>query len=146
MDFEALVMHYLTAQGLFLAPQFSVSDSGGEWSCPDFVALDFRAHEVQVVEVTAAYDVGGLIEKIQDPETQWFRRLIPQLIALGIPVSGWNNIVRVFVRKDRHESIKAKVSNSREVRIGSLEDIAFPWRWPWDQWKAQQIIPTDTAR
>lgn len=146
MDFEALVMHYLAAQGLFLMPQFAVSDGGGEWSCPDFVALDFRAHEVQVVEVTTAYDVSGLVEKIQNRETQWFQRLTPQLIALGIPVSDWNNIVRVFVRKDRHGSINAKVSNSRDVRIETLEDIAFPWKWPWGQWKAQQIIPPDTAR
>lgn len=146
MDFEALVMHYLTAQGIFLAPQFSVADGGCEWSCPDFVALDFRAQEVQVVEVTTARNVCGLIKKIQNREAQWFTRLIPQLIALGIPISGWNNIVRVFVRKDRYESIKAKFSGAQDVRIETLEDIAFSWKWPWDQWKAQQVIPPDAAR
>jgi len=70
MDFEAVVMHYLAAQGLFLSPQFIIRDGAGEWSCPDFVALDFSRHQVQVVEVTTAYDVSGLIKKIQDKEKQ----------------------------------------------------------------------------
>jgi hypothetical protein len=146
VDFEALVMHYLTAQGLFLAPQFSVSDHVGEWSCPDFVALDFRQHEIQVVEVTTAYDISGLIKKIYHRDTQWFGRLTPQLISLGVPVSGWKNIVRAFVRKDRYEHMAAKLSSNPDVRIEALEDIAFSWKWPWDQWKAQPIIPPDATR
>ncbi|MEJ7138783.1 hypothetical protein [Amphibiibacter pelophylacis] len=137
MDFESLVMDYLSAQGLFLAPQFSLRDGGREWSCPDFVALDFRACEIQVVEVTTAYNVRGLIEKIQKREDQWFLRLRPQLLSLGIPVHNWKSVVRAFVRRERAEYVKSKILNADDVKIEIIEDIAIPWSWPWDQWKAQ---------
>lgn len=136
MDFESLVMNYLTAQGLFLSPQFSVRDGDGEWSCPDFVALDFRVHEIQVVEVTTAYKVAGLVKKIQNREEQWFRRLRPQLVALGIPVSGWRNVVRIFVRRDRCDYMNSKFASAADVKVEVLEDIAFAWRWPWDEWNS----------
>jgi hypothetical protein len=65
MDFEALVMNYLTGQSLFLSPQFSISDGGREWNCPNFVVLDFRRHEIQIVGVTIAYNITRLIENLQ---------------------------------------------------------------------------------
>lgn len=38
--FETLVMQYIARQShVFISPQYSIDD---EWSCPDFVALDFR--------------------------------------------------------------------------------------------------------
>jgi hypothetical protein len=70
MDFEAVLMHYLAAKGLFLSPQLSIRDGAGEWSCPDFVALDFLNREIQVVEITTAYDVKGLMEKLENGASQ----------------------------------------------------------------------------
>ena len=136
MDFEALVMYYLSSQGLFVSPQFSVRDGNGEWSCPDLVALDFRNHQVQVVEVTTAYDVSNLANKIQNRQEQWIRRLVPQLISQGVPVQTWSVVVRAFVRRDRIEFMKSRFVGSEDVMVEVLEDIAFSWTWPWDQWKA----------
>lgn len=141
MNFESLVMQYLASQGLFLSPQFSIRDNGQEWSCPDFVALDFRKQEIQVVEVTAASNISDLIKKIQNREEQWFRRLKPQLVALDIPVAEWQNIVRVFVRQDCYDHIKSKVENMPDVIVEVIEDIAFSWKWPWKQWQAQPGAP-----
>lgn len=70
MYFEALVMNYLTGQDLFLSPQFSIRDGGREWNCPNFVSLNFRRREIQIVGVTIAYNIIGLIEKIQNREEQ----------------------------------------------------------------------------
>ena len=141
MDFDSIVMHYLAAQGLLLSPQFSVHAAGGEWSCPDFVALDFAKREIQVVEITTAYNVGGLIEKIQNRQDQWFRLLTPQLIARGIPVYDWSTVVRAFVRRDRYSHVKSKFPDTPDVRLEVIEDITFPWTWPWDLWKAQLGAP-----
>jgi GAF domain-containing protein len=46
--YEQAVMWYVVSSGQrFICPQFSIpSDTGGEWSCPDFVALDFQAKTV----------------------------------------------------------------------------------------------------
>lgn len=134
MDFEAIVMYYLAAEGLFLSPQFSIRNGAGEWSCPDFVALDFPKHQVQVVEVTSAHDVSGLVKKIKDRDKQWFQRLRPQLVQRGAIDDSWRFILRAFVRKDRVEVVQSKFRDAQDVIIESIEDIAFPWKWPWDQW------------
>jgi hypothetical protein len=140
MDFELLVMNYLATQGLFLSPQFSIDN---EWSCPDFVALDFLKHEIHVVEVTTAWNITNLISKIQNREVQWFDKLKPQLIELGLPVKNWQNIVRVFVRQDRYDFIKSKFEKMSDVKIEKLEDIAFPWNWSWDYWKTKRRLPVN---
>ena len=60
---ETLIGTYLTRGGrVFIVPQYSIPpspDSKGEWSCPDFVALDFEREprEVVVVEVTTASNI-----------------------------------------------------------------------------------------
>lgn len=70
-------MHYLAAQGPILSPQLSIRDGKGEWSYPDFVALDHERRRVDVVKVTATYDVSGLIAKVKDRENHWICRLRP---------------------------------------------------------------------
>lgn len=97
MDFEAVVMQYLAAKGLFLSPQFSIRDGGREWSCPDFVALDFRQLEIQVIEVSAAYAIHRLVEKLRNCEEQWFKRLRPQLVALGVTDESWECVAYAYV-------------------------------------------------
>jgi|GEM_PF-1111551 len=134
MDFEAVVMHYLAAKGLFLSPQFSIRDSAGERSCPDFVALDFLNREIQVVEVTTAYEVKGLIEKLENREEQWFKRLRPQLIRMGVTDDSWKCVVCAYVRKERRDYIERKIQGANDVRVTAVEDIAFSWNWPWNSW------------
>jgi hypothetical protein len=135
MDFESVVMYYLAAQGLFLSPQFSIRGaSGGEWSCPDFVALDFSKHEVQVVEVTVASNVSGLLEKIQDRERQWFQYLRQQLVQRGVIDGSWKLIVRAFVRQDQLEKVRSKFLNAEDVKVEPIEQVTFSWKWPWHEW------------
>lgn len=141
MDCELTVMHYLAAQGLFLSPQFSIRDGGGEWSCPDFVALDFLAKEIQVVEVTSAWEVSALIGKIQRREEQWYKKLRQQLAADGVQLNGWGCVVRAFVRHERCEYLRKKLGNPSDVRIEAIEGIAFPWRWEWDQGRVRSVPP-----
>jgi hypothetical protein len=137
MDFESVVMYYLAAEGLFLSPQFSVKDSsGGEWSCPDFVALDFSKREVQVVEVTTAATVSGIVEKLEKREDQWFRHLRPQLARRGVVDESWKYLVRVFVRESNVEMIRQKLSDAEDVVVEPIEKIAFSWKWPWGKFPA----------
>ena len=126
-------MQYLTIQGLFVSSQFSLVGKGGEWTYSDFVALDFRAREIQFVKVSAAYDIGHLVEKVENRE-DLFRKLIPELTARGILVADWTPVVRVFIRQDRREFMSSKFGRCPDVRIEVLEDMAFPWHWPWNQW------------
>ena len=135
MDFEALVMQYLASQGLFLSPQFSVTGTDGkEWSCPDFVALDFAKRQVQIVEVTTAWDVSNLVKKVGNRDTQWFSLIRAQLLRRKIIDESWSLVVRVFVRKDRSSELTRHFGDARDVSVECLEDIAFSWKWPWNEW------------
>ncbi|MFH0823590.1 MAG: hypothetical protein V2B18_12620 [Pseudomonadota bacterium] len=133
MDFEAVVMHYPAAEGLFLSPQFSVKASGKEWSCPDLVALDFSKPQVQVVEVTTAADISGLLGKIAARENQWFNHLRPQLQNRGVIDDSWNFTMRAFVREDCLDKVLRKFHDAEDVRVEAIEHVAFPWRWPWSK-------------
>jgi hypothetical protein len=132
-------MTYLAREGLFLSPQFIVHEGSEEWSRPDFVAIDFNNKEIQIVEVSTAYNIKALMDKVGDSDNQWFKRLMPQLVKLGVisDVSEWTPIVRLFIRQDRKNYANDRVENAdmaKMVRIELLEDIAFSWQWPWEAW------------
>jgi hypothetical protein len=128
-------MHYLASQGLFLSPQFSVTGPDRkQWSSPDFVALDFARHQVQVVEVTTAWDVSGLVKKVEDRKNQWFALLRSQLLQRRVIDDSWTLAVCVFVRKERSSEFTKRFGNAQDVSVDSLEDIVFAWKWPWDEW------------
>lgn len=129
--FESLVTAYLTHKGdTFVCPQFPVNDENGNpWSCPDLVALNFPNKRIEIVEVTTAYDVSKLIEKVRKREGQWYGPLRQHLTKNKIADDTWGMVVRVFVRKDRlvsFDSVKAA-----DVSVEALEDRAFAWQWPW---------------
>jgi hypothetical protein len=64
--YEELVAEFFTRDPyVFINEQYSIKDSAGrEWSCPDFVALNFRDRIVSVVEVNTAYKAEGLLEMV----------------------------------------------------------------------------------
>jgi len=48
---EELVQSYITAnRAMLVSPQYEVSDEHGWNICPDFLAIDFRAHQIWFVE------------------------------------------------------------------------------------------------
>lgn len=132
MNVEPIVMHYLTAsERLFVSPQFVVrGPDGKEWSCPDFVALDFARRQVQIVEVTTASDISGLVEKVRLRQTQWIQFLKPDLVQRGAIDDSWEFLVRVFVRGDNVPVFTRKLGQADDVRVQAIEDVAFSWKWP----------------
>ncbi|MFT4927335.1 MAG: hypothetical protein ACI8WB_003441 [Phenylobacterium sp.] len=138
MEFEQIIMTYLAREGLFLSPQFIVLEKGKEWSRPDFIAINFKKKEIQVVEVTTAQDISRLMAKVADKNNQWFDKLIPQLKSSKVipneDDNGWTNVVRLFIREDCKQYAEKKVKGNDNVFIEILEDLAFSWKWPWDKW------------
>lgn len=133
MNVEPIIMHYLTAsERLFVSPQFVIrGPDGKEWSCPDFVALDFAGHQVQIVEVTTASDISGLVEKVRLRQTQWIQFLKPELVQRGAIDDSWEFAVRVFVRGDNVPIFTRKLGQADDVRVQAIEEVAFSWKWPW---------------
>ncbi|MEW6777038.1 MAG: hypothetical protein AB1405_12130 [Bdellovibrionota bacterium] len=133
--FEELVMQYLTKNGhahTFVCPQFSIkAESGKEWSCPDFVALDFKNRQVKVVEVTINSDPRKTLgKKLKQKDGQWINLLRKQLAPLGISEeSGWGFGVLAFVREEYVEAF----AGSDGISVVGIETIAVPWKWDWSE-------------
>lgn len=134
---EHLVATYLTQGGkVFIAPQYSIPGpgGGGEWSCPDFVALDFEKREVVVVEITVAANVGPIIEKINDRQKRWFEPLRQKLESDKIVDGTWEMRLLCFVRRSQLQKAKASFSAQTGVAFFAIEDATFGW----DYWTVRQ--------
>jgi hypothetical protein len=127
---EQVVEAFLVQGGkVFISPSYNI----GKLSCPDFVALDFSKREVVVAEVTTAYDIESLIQKVENRQEQWFVPLRAQLDADKI-AEGWKMRFLCFVRKDRLERAKRDFKGMPEVTFTTIEKSAFSWE-NWDRRK-----------
>ena len=134
MDYicEVAVMHFLTRRGdTFVCPQYPIKDaSGGEWSAPDFVALNFAERAIWIVEVSSAADVSGLKRKVINRDEQWILRTKDQLARLDAAVRDWPVVVKVFVR-EAHKSKFENLPGETKVLYQSLESVMCNWKWDW---------------
>ena len=131
---EQIVAMYLTRGGkVFIVPQYAIAVPGkkSDWSCPDFVALDFSRKEVVIVEVTTASDVGSITNKAKDRETQWFRPLRDQLRADEVVTDwtphGWTMRFLGFVRQASLQRARDLVSGHEGVSFEAIEAVTFAW-------------------
>ena len=135
---EADIATYLTADGqVFLAPQYQVAfdpelKEGG--SCPDFVALDFRAREILIVEVTTATDWRRtLLENVRQRQTRWYSPVRRRMQELGILDNSWKGIRFLgFVREENLEKVRAAFASEHDVTFYAIEKATFLWQY-WDQ-------------
>lgn len=129
--YEHLVLQYLTKDAhVFVSPQYSIrGDTGGEWSCPDFVALNFRDKIVSVVEVSSASDPQSLRARVASRDVQWINRLREQLERNRVVDATWKYYVGVFIRRDAELKFRAAIGTADNVVIHILEDLGAPWTW-----------------
>ena len=130
---EQVVATFLTRGGkVFIVPQYGIPSPGskGDWSCPDFVALDFEKREVVVVEVVSGADIGPITTKAKDREKQWFGPLRQKLEADGV-VSGWDIRFLGFVRQQNLETARAASVGQDRVAFAAIERATFSW----DYWE-----------
>ena len=131
--FEQIVLTYLTHTGdTFVCPQFPIRDEQGRpWSNPDFVALQFTTERkvVHIVEVSTAYDLSGLADRINNRHAQWIDKLKSHLTKLAAIDDTWSFVVQAFVRKERRADLERRITNNEGVSVQGLEDIAFQWKW-----------------
>jgi hypothetical protein len=99
-------MQYFVRDPLvFVSPQYSIRDASGKvWSCPDFVALNFRERIVSVVEVTTGYIADRLAEKVRDCQGYWLGPLKALLEKAKVVDATWQYRVDVFVRRSAVEA------------------------------------------
>lgn len=131
--YEQAVMWYVVSSGRrFICPQFSIpGDTGKEWSCPDFVALDVQAKIVYVVEVTISATGDDLVRKVQCRESQWFSRLKTFLSTQDPSFGSWQYRVAVFVRSEIVDAFDRKIGSPADVAVIPFEKALFSWRWHW---------------
>jgi len=130
--YEHLVLRYLTKDAhVFVVPQYSIrGDTGSEWSCPDFVALNFRDKAVSVVEVSSASDPHSLRGRVARRDVQWVERLREQLKRNRVVDDSWKQYrVEVFIRREAEQKFRSTIRSANDVVIHILEDLGAPWTW-----------------
>ncbi len=128
---KQLIAIYLTKDGkVFVAQSYSIPtpDLKGDWTCPDFVALDFERCTVLVVEVTTNANVNNLIRLVRDREKQWFQPLRAKLDADEI-ATGWPVKFLGFVRKHNLDEAKGTFAEADDVTFEAIEDATFQWEY-----------------
>jgi len=131
---EQLVSIYLTRGGkVFIAPQYSIPNpqSNAEWACPDFVALDFSAREVVVVEVATGANPAPIIKKVEDRTERWFDPLRARLIGDGVTDENWRLRFLGFVRCENLKAVQNAFASADDVTFMNIEDASFSWKY-WD--------------
>lgn len=126
---EALVGAYLSCNGeAFVCPQYQLwvgSVGGKPWSCPDFVALDFKRWEVVVVEVSAGASLGDLTSRVEERKARWFTPLRDRLVSEGVIDDRWTIRFLGFVRRDLVDQAN-RLAGDDDALFHPLEDVAFP--------------------
>ena len=122
--YEEAVLTYITSSPKrFINPQFNIewdkeSKTGG--SLPDFIVLDFEEKTIYIVEVTVAWNIDGLLKKVEDKNTRWIEPLKSKFANECF--KDWDYHVTLFLRDERVEYAKNK-TNRNEVTIISLKKI-----------------------
>lgn len=153
--YEEAVMWYVTAGGQrFVCPQFRVHASASKWDAyPDFVAVDFHAKTLYVIEVTIASNVSKIARRIASngPETKKF--LKENLKNDSVDFEDWAVKFRVFLRSTdactRFSKLLKelfKKSDVSEVELDvkplSIELVLKNWEWC-DRAAVQPVNPLD---
>jgi Holliday junction resolvase-like predicted endonuclease len=133
--YEEAVMHYLTANGAtFVVHQYSISQG---WACPDFIAIRPCDQIVCIVEVSTAWDLGDLAQRVKTRQVQWWDQLVPHLQQHGGISHSWDQRMAVFIRQDRVAWFQQAIGNAPNVSVIPLEPILAAWNWPPAVWTPQ---------
>lgn len=133
-EYELRVQHFLVENGVtFIAPQFELAyskelESGG--SKPDFVAIRPGQKECFIVEVSVSGNLGGLLDKVNAREKQWYRALRERLTRAGVIENSWSMAVLVFIREDQIEWFIKHLDGGEDVHVWPIEYVLQHWLWP----------------
>jgi hypothetical protein len=146
--FEQAVLAYLTGPPhRFVRPQFSLEYRGGVGgSVPDFVVLDFSDEIVYIIEVTAAYSIGRLIDRVRERQTRWYRPLLDQLVSSNQYFASWRPRTTIFVRADRKQDAMKALDGEGDVTVIVLDDIMRSWQWNWEKQLPVNPLDRDPAQ
>ena len=136
--YEDMVSEYLTANGLaFVCPQFRADRTPfGEASVaePDFVVIDFEKKDVAVVEVSAAYNLDVLFQKIRNRHQRWYEPIHHKLLSTNTIRPDWPEVrAIIFIRREWVANggngwAEDQIPDDDVTFVG-LEDVAFGYSW-----------------
>jgi len=134
---EEAVLEYLTHEGdVFVCPQYRAE--GGN---PDFVAMNFTKHQIEVVEVSGAQNLDKLATKVND--RKWVEKLIAQLRDKKVIDGSWKPILRVFVAEAYRVKFCKKIVSPHDVVVETIDDV-FACLLDWQ--KRQDPKPCDAEQ
>lgn len=133
--YEEAVMRYLSSgRKRFVSHQFSITkDYRAEWSCPDFVVIDFSDLTVYVAEVTSASSIDSLKKKMLNKDEQWIKPLKSNMENTSEIFKDWDYWVVAFIRKENITTLRNIIKDIPKISIKSLDDVMYPWKRTWKE-------------
>jgi hypothetical protein len=124
---EEAVLEYVTHKGdVFVCPQYEAP--GGK---PDFVALNFTKHQVEVIEVKGAYNLAGLRRKLQ--QTAWVDAVVKELKETKAIDGNWKLVLRAFVAAAYKKQLEGK-KYPHETEVETVDRV-FECLLDWRKWE-----------
>jgi hypothetical protein len=132
--YEFVVQTHLTGEGCAVIPQVPILHSveGKRWEAyPDFLAINFRRKELQIVEVSKDGSLGKA-RKLAEKLAPEYRNTIEQhirTITLNGQLDSFGFVWRFFLRKGIAERFKslghaqAYVDSGNRLEVMTLEDV-----------------------
>jgi hypothetical protein len=106
---EEAVLEYLTHEGdVFVCPQYQAPEGN-----PDFVALDFTKHQVELVGVSDAYKLGNLRSRLK--ETAWVDVVTQKLKKKEVIDDSWRLVLKVFVAAAHKAQLEKDRADNLEI-------------------------------
>lgn len=126
--FEESVIDYINVNPYyFLNYQLNIPYKDGHGgSTPDMVVFDVRDRSIIVIEVSSAWDISSLLNKLLERETRWYNP-IKNIYKDCIDETKISCVL--FLRKDVLVRAKAFLitHNMKDVQLQDLENIQCAW-------------------
>lgn len=131
---ELAVLDYISRPpSRFVRPQCHLTfEAGAGGASPDFVVLDFEDNTVYVVEVSVAWDLTDLVDRVLKRQSVWYTALQEYGRTHNVSPLCWSNYrTAAFVRSDRYSHMLKKVEEHVDVSVISLDRVLLEWEWEW---------------
>ena len=130
--YEEVALEYITANPYnYVNTHLAIPGKNGHANnVPDIVVHNIKTNDFFVVEITSAYNISKLLNKVKDRDTIWY---FPIKKMYSKTYSDVDIFTVLFIRGDILEKTEKflKQNDITDVKLITLEESCFGWKLDW---------------
>lgn len=131
--YEEVALEYITANPYnYVNTHLAIPGKNGHaQNVPDIVVHNIKDNNFYVVEVTSAYDISKLLNKVVDREKNWYTPIQERMYKKIFPNLNISTVL--FIRADILEKTEKFLQKNdiNDVKLITLEESSFGWKLDW---------------